>query len=489
VADSVAGLFETACRWIGGEAFLSDPDHRLSGRAAGAAVRSAAAALARAGLGPGGVAAFLCGPSVAHAVGFFAVQAAGGVACALHLRETDARLGEVLAALAPRLLLADRGTAGRAAALAAAAAIPCLILEDLAGGAEELAPLPRAPDAPSVILLSSGTTGLPKLVEHSQATVLATASQAPACYGALGPGDGIVVPMAPSFAAWLHVVLPFVAIRGRITFQPRWDAAAYPALLNDSGATVAALVPTLWRQVVAAIEAVRPARLRVAMFSGEAGSPELVARLAGLCTGLRSAYLASETGCAAGLVADRAMLLRAPRAAGQPVPGADALVIDPDAAAIVPLPPGRTGEIALRGPSLARGYRGDPAATLARFAGGWWRTGDLGQIEDGLVHVAGRLDNRITTGGIKVHAEVVEAAILALPGVAAAAVVGMPDAVWGERIEAHVVADRPVEALAAALASAGGLPRTHLPKAWHRHAGLPAGPTGKLYRRALKEGR
>ncbi len=491
---SIAELFENACRWIGARDFLTDPDLRLTGTEAGAAVRKGAALLARMGIRPGDAVAVLAGPSTAQAVAFFAAQAAGGVVCCLHVRETDARLAGILADLAPRLLLADAGQADRAARLAADAGIGFATVEAVASaGDDAVAPVPRGPEDPAVILLSSGTTGTPKKVLHAHRTMLATARMAAPVYGATTAADGIAVPMAPSFAAWVHTVLPFVALRGRIAFLPRFDIDAYVDTLRTERLSVAALVPTLWTMVLPEAARATLPDLRVAMFSGEPGTPDLVAGLCALAPAVRSVHLASEGGCACGIVATEADL-SAPggaAAAGRPVPAGDAMVIDPDDPGLRPLPAGETGEIALRGASLAAGYLGDPAQTAARFTGGWWRSGDLGRLDgDGLLYLRGRTDNRINTGGIKVHAEEIEAALRGLGLVRAAAVVGMPDPTWGERIEAHVIpadAGLTAEALASALEAAGQLPRALLPKAYHLRDSLPTGPTGKLYRQALKD--
>lgn len=492
---SLAALFENACRWIGPRPFLVDGARGLSGEAAGAAVRRGAAHLARLGLSPGETAAILAGPSLAEAVAFFAVQAAGGVVCCLHQRETDARLAAALDDLAPRLLLVAEAEAERAARLAGGRGLRLETVEAVAAASEEgTAPVARGPEDPAAILLSSGTTGRPKRILHRQRSLLATAAMATPIYGATTAADSVAVPMAPSFAAWVHTVLPFVALRGRILFLPRFEAAGYAAALRDERITVAALVPTLWAQVLPELAREPAPALRVAMFSGEPGTPDLVAALCAAAPAVRSAYLASEAGCACGVVATEADL-SAPGgagAAGRPVPMADLRVADPEDPSLRPLPPGETGEILLRGASLAAGYLGDPALTALRFPGGWWRSGDLGRIgPDGLVHLQGRTDNRINSGGIKVHAEEVEAALRRTGLLRGAAVVGVPDPVWGERIEAHVVPADPgltAEALAAAVEAAGLLPRAMQPKAYHLHASLPTGPTGKLFRAALRGG-
>lgn len=491
----LAELFETSCRWIGERDFLIDADTRLGGTRAAMAARRGAAALARLGVAPGDVVAFLAGPSVAQAIGFFAVQGAGAVACCLHVRETDGRLAVALDELAPRLVIADDAQIERAARLCAAAGIRAVPLNEIAAARiEETAPCPRGPEDPAVILLSSGTTGVPKRIVQVNRTLRATSLMAGPVYGAISPADGVAIPMAPSFAAWVHTVLPFVALRGKLVFQPRFDAGDYVDMLDSEALSVAALVPTLWHLVLPQMAGRTLPALRVAMFSGEPGTPDLVAALCARAPAVRSVYLASEGGCGCGIVADERQLSAegGAGAAGQPVPGGDACVIDPESGEFRPLADGETGEIALRGPSLSPGYLGRPELTAARFRNGWWRSGDVGRIgSDGLIHLRGRTDNRINTGGIKVHAEEVEAALCSLGLVRSAAVVGVPDETWGERIEAHVVpaeADLTAETIARALDAAGALPRAFQPKAYHLHATLPTGPTGKLYRKGLLPG-
>jgi acyl-CoA synthetase (AMP-forming)/AMP-acid ligase II len=172
------------------------------------------------------------------------------------------------------------------------------------------------------------------------------------------------------------------------------------------------------------------------------------------------------------------------------VKDAEMRIIDPEGTFDDELSTGEIGEIAVKSASVAIGYFGDPGLTMEKFSDGWWRSGDLGFIDErGLVYVKGRLDNRINTGGIKVHAEEVEAALLKHPGVQLAAVIGESDPLWGEHIEAHLVVIDEVPSESELLEfclEEELLPKTHLPKIIHFHQTLPTGPTGKLYRRGLK---
>ncbi len=110
--------------------------------------------------------------------------------------------------------------------------------------------------------------------------------------------------------------------------------------------------------------------------------------------------------------------------------------------------PGSDGELEVTGPTLMRGYLGDPTATAGAFTlDGWLRTGDVGAVdEDGRLHVVGRLDDRIRTGAETVWPHEVEAVLRDHPNVAEVAVVGRPDAEWGSHVVAYVVpvrVDRP----------------------------------------------
>ena len=152
---------------------------------------------------------------------------------------------------------------------------------------------------------------------------------------------------------------------------------------------------------------------------------------------------------------------------------------------------GETGEIAVTSPSVALGYWKDRQLTGARFVDGWWRSGDLGCLDgDGNLKILGRTDNMIITGGLKLHAEEVEAILLQHPDIRLAAVVGVPDGEWGQRVEAHVVADNGIQAedILRYCRDNELLAAYKLPRRIHFRDSLPTGSTGKVYRRGLLEG-
>jgi O-succinylbenzoic acid--CoA ligase len=147
-----------------------------------------------------------------------------------------------------------------------------------------------------------------------------------------------------------------------------------------------------------------------------------------------------------------------------------------------------TDGVELAGPTLALGYRLDPAATEAAFVGGWFRTRDAGTLDaDGRLTVTGRLDDVVISGGVNVAPAAVEAALREHPDVADAVVFGRPDATWGQRVVAAVV---PVPGSSPELPAlrdwvSHRLGRPAAPRQLHVLDALPLLHTGKPDRRAV----
>jgi O-succinylbenzoic acid--CoA ligase len=152
---------------------------------------------------------------------------------------------------------------------------------------------------------------------------------------------------------------------------------------------------------------------------------------------------------------------------------------------------GNSETIELSGPTLAAGYRLDPAATAAAFRDGWFRTSDRGSINDnGRLVVLGRADDAILTGGVTVDPLQVEAALATHPAIEAAAVIGCPDQEWGERVTAIVVPRRAddvpdLDQLRAWVAQRLGA--VHSPREVITANSLPMLPTGKVDRSAIRK--
>ena len=500
---TISAMVQSSCRWKAGEPLICDGVLRLSGNETYRRIANIRRSLEAYGVGHGTTIALMGGSSAALAIVLFAAFELGAVCCFIHTYEREDHNTSVVNHIDARLLVvgSQEFYHEKGARIASDAGVPLGVVKadatclEFDGAPISSGSIPRqvAADDVAMLLLSSGTTGKPKAIVHTHRSLVAMAAAGTAVYGRCGDQDSVVLSMPPSFAAWIFTMLPFLAARARVHFTEWTGAEDYLALLAREDISVAALVPTVWRMALAsATDRLALPSLRVAFFSGEPGSEGLVLALAALVPEVRTAYLASEIGCACGIAGGLDTLSRHGKASsvGRPVPNADVRMVDPESERLRDVPAGSIGEILVRGASLARGYWKNDDLTAARFVDGWWRSGDLGLIDgDGHVFVKGRLDNRINSGGIKIHAEEVEAAIITHPDIAMVAVVGEPDPQWGERVVAHVVVRRPgliASDIIEFCAASGKLSSRKVPKAVHFHEHLPMTPTNKLNRRALR---
>lgn len=176
------------------------------------------------------------------------------------------------------------------------------------------------------------------------------------------------------------------------------------------------------------------------------------------------------------------------RSVGIPLPGVSVRVLDEAGQEVIP---GAIGEIAIRSPSTMIGYFNRPDATAETLdAQGWLRTGDAGYLDaDGYLYLADRIKDMIITGGENVYPAEVENALYSHPHVADVAVIGVPDAKWGEAVKAIVV---PVEGASPEPAALIAWARDRIaaykaPKTIDFRDSLPRNPSGKILRRVLRE--
>jgi malonyl-CoA/methylmalonyl-CoA synthetase len=180
---------------------------------------------------------------------------------------------------------------------------------------------------------------------------------------------------------------------------------------------------------------------------------------------------------------------RRPGAVGQPLPGVEVRVADPQTGSTVP--EGEIGVIEVRGPNVCKGYWRMPEKTREEFRpGGFFVTGDLGRVDEaGYLWISGRGKDLIISGGLNVYPKEVEEAIDALPGVGESAVIGLPHPDLGEGVTAVVVA-RPGADLDERLVLAaldGRLARFKLPKRVLFAEELPRNVMGKVQKAVLRE--
>lgn len=316
----------------------------------------------------------------------------------------------------------------------------------------------------ALVVPTSGSTGAPRLVLLSAAALRVSADSTHAALG--GPGRWLLA-LPTTHIAGLQVLVrslragldPVVVnISSGFTAAAFADAVASMDVASSEQPHYTALVPTQLQRLLddgAGVEALW--QLDAVLVGGAAMSSELLARASRAGVTVVSTYGMTET--CGGCVYD-----------GVPLPGVD-LAIAGD------------GRIQIAGPILFDGYLG--AAELKRGQG-WFTTNDLGHLDDDVLHVQGRADNVIVSGGVNVPAEAVERLLLGVPGVAAAVVVGVADAEWGERVVAVVSASIAIELDVIRSSCEGALPPEWVPREVFTLEALPVLPSGKPDRVAVR---
>ena len=292
------------------------------------------------------------------------------------------------------------------------------------------------PDRVALVVNTSGSTGEPRRVMLDAEALLTSACATHERLG--GPGRWVLALPAQHIAG-LQVLIRSVvagtapAVLPTDRFDPVAAASVLVAARHQDVPVYTALVPTQLHRILARLEdATLPAGLRpwtdvdAILVGGAATAPGLLDRARDVGLRIVTTYGMTET--AGGCVYD-----------GVPLTGVRVRV---------------DGTVHLAGPVLARGYLGRPDLDTAFQMHDdvrWFRTGDLGTLARGVLHVRGRVDDVVVTGGVKVAPAAVEAALAAVRGVGEVCVVGVPDDEWGQVVTAVVVPARgaPAPTLAA----------------------------------------
>lgn len=368
----------------------------------------------------------------------------GAVAVPLHHLAGEAEVARLVAATAPAVVLDD--------------------LDHLPDGDPVTEPWADN-EALAAVLFTSGSSGDPKGVLHTQATLACKAVQMRTAHG-LGPDDCVLMP-AP--AAHISGLLNGVTLPGivpfRTVFMARWDPAAALEIIERERVTFMVGPPTFF----------------VGLMEAPGFSPEQVASLRLISSGgagVSEAFVAE---------AERVLSARVKRTYGSTE--APTVISDGRPIGSVGIDFADDGELLVRGPEVCVGYL-DPAATAEAFtADGWFRTGDLARRDpDGTIALVGRKKDIVIRGGENISTAEVEAVLEAHPGVRQAVAVGIPDDRLGERVCAFVVGD-PAFDLEACREwfAARGVARYKTPERVIRIDAVPVLASGKPDRASLRD--
>ena len=459
----------TEARWVTAGEFEERP-------------RRAAARFIALGLQAGDRVLWSTGSSLDAVVANVGILRAGLVAVPANAAYTSRELAHIVTDVRPAAAVVDHPD--RARWVTEAATSPLVVLsvdlQAVGGGGNQPTPATRedgsprgrtldasSPEDPALIAYTSGTTGAPKGAVLTHGNLLAN-SESVALTWRWQSDDRLVHALPIFHGHGLCVALYTSLLRGSsVVLLPRFDADAVLDAAAAHGATLFFGVPTMYHRLAASPRVGELSRLRLAVSGSAPLAADLHRRIAELAsTAVLERYGMTETLMTISNPYDGD---RRPGTVGFGFPGVD-VRLDGE-------------EILVRGPTVFAGYFERPAATAEKMDDGWFRTGDLAQLEDGYVAIMGRSSDLIVSGGYNVYPVEVEDILLLHPSVAEVAVTGTPSDEWGEAVTAWVVPDGPPPTREDLVAfSADLLAPYKRPRLLHIVDALPRNAMGKVRR-------
>jgi len=434
--------------------------------------------------------------SPAVPIGLFGAAIAGKPFVPLNYRLSDDRLCAVLERVAPAIVIAGSGVAERVARVRGLEVVGRDDFLDAVADADldEADGWACDPDAVAVLLFTSGTTGAPKASvlrnRNLAAYVLGTVE-----FGSAGEDQASIVSVPPYQIATVSSVLTSTYAGRRVVQLERFEPGEWVRAARAEQITHAMVVPTMLNRILDAIDdGTGLPSLRSLAYGGGPMPRPVIERALRLLDDVAfvNAYGLTETSSTIAvlgpaehreaLASDDAAVRARLGSVGRSLPGVELTIRDPLGE---PVPSGEVGEIWVRGEQVSGEYVG----SAAPHEDGWFHTRDAGRLDaDAFLYVEGRLDDVIVRGGENLSPGEIEAVLMVHPEVADAAVVGVPDVEWGERVVAAVVlrpgagANEPElqEHVRRVLRSARTPERIDVVES------LPYNETGKLLRRELR---
>lgn len=513
-------MLHRVARWFPDNEAVVDEVSRYTYRELFEKARQCAALYHKLGVRKGDRVAFMLYPSAVHCISLFAAFELGAVPVALHVRETAKALAQVAERFAPRVLVYDaameeaaqevlrlcplaispvRAISAMPVATGANAGALAEIPKDLKDYALTFEPMPVYETDPAVIVLSSGTTGQPKGIIHTNRTVMEGIRGAVYNFNGIKPSDAFLSIFTTSFIAWYNSGLPFFNIGAKVVFRTKWDPKLYLETMEQEKITVAFLAPTMWRMLFAHgadsgnydLSAVR-----LALFAGEVMDQATLKRIQkSISPHIVNIYGTTEVMAGTGAVMfAEEMTGERLASVGKPMLNGDIRIIRPGGNRHDELPAGEAGEVLIKGASVASQVWDDPPLARKIFepdgANTWWHSGDMGRLDSqGYLYLEGRTDDMIISGGINIMPARIEDILLSHPDAIEVAVVGVPDFEWGQRVKAFVVSKRPdlTEQELDKFMKGSELASYQRPRLYEFVEGLPRTATGKIDRKVLRQ--
>jgi acyl-CoA synthetase (AMP-forming)/AMP-acid ligase II len=501
--DRPSGLFALLA-----DAVRSNPDgeaivfaqERISWRELDRNIAGVAGALAQRGLRSGDRIGLFVGNRPQSVITIFAAARLGAIVVPLGIRQQRDEIAYALNDCGASVLIHDADLAERIPQFGDVASLrwrfsvgsdpaaePFDLLAD-EGHLQE--PTVAGEEDTAIILYTSGTTGRPKGAMLTNLNIVNSAMAFEHCMG-LRQDDRCLMAVPLSHVSGLIAGIATMArCAGTLIIMPSFRAADFLALAAAERMTYTLMVPAMYNLCLLQPDFAKfdLSAWRVGSYGGAPMPPATITDFAQLLPNLRlmNAYGATET-TSPTTIMPPAFTATHRAKVGLPIPGAKVVIMNDEGSE---LPVDQVGEIWISGASVVRGYWNNPTATQKEFTGGFWHSGDLGNVDaDGFVSVLDRKKDMLNRGGHKIYTAEVEAVLAAHEDVVESAIIGRPCPVLGERVHACIVTrstDTKPESLRRYLAER--LSDYKVPETMHLSTDpLPRNSNGKVLKRELRE--
>lgn len=486
-------LLDMAAAGLGDRVVVGPRDDGLTAEALAGRIRRTASFLATA---PGGNVGLIDLNSEAVPILLFAAALAGKPFVPINYRLPDEQLRAIVARTAPATIVVGEGVTAR---LGPIEGVELVTRDDLlaraADGTDDDLDVAGDPESVAVLLYTSGTTGDPKaaVLRHKNLAsyVISTVE-----FAGADEADAAIVSVPPYHIAGISSVLTSLYSGRRVVYLEAFEPDEWVRVAREEAVTNAMVVPTMLNRILDVVErdgAGLPS-LRTLSYGGGPMPAAVIERAMGLLpdVGFVNAYGLTETASTIALLgpddhreafASDAPAVRARLGSvGRPLPSVEVSIRDAEGQ---PVEAGERGEIWVRGEQVSGEYLGRDGG----LDDGWFRTRDAGHVDaDGFLYVHGRLDDVIVRGGENMSPGEIEDVLLQHPAVSEAAVVGIPDAEWGETIAAMIVCHEGESVSEEVLKEwvRANLRSSRVPEVVVFRDALPYSETGKLLRREIR---